>query len=67
MRSRLEERLYGQKERIQKEWLLCEKEDVMIPEQEDEAKIRRHLQGAAEGVFAKLWDNEEDEVWNEYI
>ena len=40
---------------------------VMIPEQEDEAEIHRHLQGAAENVFAKLWDNEEDEVWNEYI
>jgi hypothetical protein len=40
---------------------------VMIPDQEDGAEIRRHLQGAAEDVFAKLWDNEEDEVWNEYV
>ena len=40
---------------------------VVIPEPEDEAEIRRHLQGAAEDVFAKLWDNEDDEVWNEYI
>jgi hypothetical protein len=55
------------KERIRKEWLLCEEEEVMIPGQEDEAEIRRHLQGAAEDVFAKLWDNEDDEVWNEYI
>ena len=55
------------KERIRKEWLLCEEEEVMIPEPEDEAEIRRHLQGAAEDVFAKLWDNEDDEVWNEYI
>jgi len=39
----------------------------MIPEPEDEAEIRRHLQGAAEDVFAKFWDNEDDEVWNEYI
>lgn len=55
------------KERIRKEWLLCEEEEVMIPGQEDEAEIRRHLQGAAEDVFAKLWDNEDDEVWKEYI
>lgn len=40
---------------------------VIIPEQDDETDIRRHLQDAAEDVLAKLWDNEEDEVWNEYL
>jgi hypothetical protein len=40
---------------------------VVIPEQEDEEGLRRHLRSAAEPVFAKLWDNEEDEVWNEYL
>ncbi len=40
---------------------------VVIPEQEDERELRNQLRGAAEVVFAKLWDNEEDEVWNEYL
>lgn len=40
---------------------------VIIPEQDDETDIRRHLQDAAEDVLAKLWDNEEDEVRNEYL
>ena len=40
---------------------------VVIPEKDNEAEIRRHLQSAAEAVFAKLWDNEGDEVWNEYL
>ena len=40
---------------------------VVIPDQDDEAEIHHHLQSAAETVFAKLWDNEGDEVWNEYL
>jgi hypothetical protein len=41
---------------------------VVIPEQgQDEMALRRQLQNAAETVFAKLWDNEADEVWNEYL
>ncbi len=40
---------------------------VVIPEEDNERKLRNQLQGAAEGVFAKLWDNKENEVWNEYL
>ncbi len=40
---------------------------VVIPEDDDERKLRNQLQSAAEVVFAKLWDNKEDEVWNEYL
>ena len=40
---------------------------VVIPEQEDERELRSQLQSAAEVVFARLWDNEGDEVWNEYL
>ena len=36
---------------------------VVIPEQ-DERALRSQLQGAAEIVFLKLWDNQEDEVWD---
>jgi len=34
---------------------------------DDENHPRRQLQMAAEVTFAKLWDNEADEVWNEYL
>lgn len=40
---------------------------VVIPEEDDERKLRNQLQSAAEVVFAKLWDNKEDELWNEYL
>ena len=40
---------------------------VVIPERDDERALRSQLQSTAEAVFAKLWDNEEDEVWNEYL
>ena len=40
---------------------------VVIPEQEDERELRNQVQRSAETVFAKLWDNKEDEVWNEYL
>lgn len=35
---------------------------VVVPDQEDERELRSQLQSAAEVIFAKLWDNEEDEV-----
>ena len=38
-----------------------------ITEQENERELRSQLQSAAEVVFAKVWDNERDEVWNEYL
>jgi len=40
---------------------------VVIPEQEDEKELRSQLRSTAEVVFAKIWDNKEDEVWNEYL
>ena len=40
---------------------------VVIPEQDNERTLRSQLQSAAETVFARLWDNQEDEVWNEYL
>ncbi len=36
-------------------------------EQPDERELRSQLRSAAEVVFAKLWENKEDEVWNEYL
>ena len=38
-----------------------------ITEQEDKRELRRQLRSAAEVVFAKLWDNRKNEVWNEYL
>ena len=40
---------------------------VVVPEPEDEATLRRELARDAERAFARLWDNEEDEVWSEYL
>ena len=40
---------------------------VVIPEQDDEMMLRNQLESAAEVAFARLWDNEEDDVWNEYL
>ena len=40
---------------------------VVIPEQDDERTLRNQLQSATETIFARLWDNQEDEVWNEYL
>jgi len=39
---------------------------VVVPEQDEEI-LRSQLRDAAETAFAKLWDNQEDEVWNEYL
>ena len=40
---------------------------VVVSEQADEDEMRLQLTLAAQNIFAKLWDNEEDEVWNEYL
>ena len=40
---------------------------VLIPEQDDEKKMQDQLRSSSENVFAKLWGNREDEVWNEYL
>jgi len=40
---------------------------VVIPGQEDEEELQKHLRSLAEVAFVKLWDNKEDEVWNEYL
>ena len=40
---------------------------VVVPEQNDEAEMELQLRGAAQAAFTKLWDNPEDEVWNEYL
>jgi hypothetical protein len=40
---------------------------VIISDQEDETELRLQMKNVAEAVFAKLWDNDEDEVWNEYV
>jgi hypothetical protein len=40
---------------------------VVILEPDDERILRNQLQDAAEKAFAKLWDNKEDEIWNEYL
>ena len=34
---------------------------------DDERVLRDQFQSAAENVFARLWDNEDDEVWSEYL
>jgi hypothetical protein len=40
---------------------------VVISDQNDEAEMRQQLQSAAQATFTKHWDNEEDEVWNQYV
>jgi hypothetical protein len=40
---------------------------VVVSEQADEDEMRLQLTLAAQSTFAKLWENEEDEVWNEYL
>ena len=40
---------------------------VVISEQADEDEMRLQLTLAAQNAFAKLWGNEADEVWNEYL
>lgn len=40
---------------------------VVIPEEDDEVGMRVQLRLHSEAIFARLWDNEGDEVWNEYL
>jgi hypothetical protein len=40
---------------------------VVIPDQSDEIHMRQHLVGVVQTTFTRLWDNEEDEVWNGYL
>lgn len=40
---------------------------VLVPSNDDERSTQQNLQLASESVFKKLWDNEADEVWNEYL
>jgi len=40
---------------------------VVIPGQEDERELHSQLLSVAEVVFTKLWNNKEDEIWNEYL
>lgn len=40
---------------------------VLIPGEDDETEMRTQLQRQSETVFVKLWSNEGDEVWNEYL
>ena len=40
---------------------------VIIADEDDERQLMLELRQAAEMTFAKLWDNDEDEVWNEYL
>ncbi len=41
---------------------------VVIPQQgRDEKMLHGQFQQAAEATFARMWDNEADEVWGEYL
>ena len=40
---------------------------VLLPEDDDEKTTQQFLRLASESAFKKLWDNDEDEVWNEYL
>jgi hypothetical protein len=40
---------------------------IIIPEQDDEDLLKAQFQSSAEVTFDKLWNNEEDKVWNEYL
>lgn len=40
---------------------------VLVPGQDDEETLQSELQRGAEAAFARLWDNKEDDVWNEYV
>ena len=40
---------------------------IMISEENDEILLRNQLLRSAEGTFSKIWNNEEDTVWNEYL
>ncbi len=40
---------------------------LVLSDNDDEGQMQKQFQQAAERAFAELWDNEEDEVWNEYL
>ncbi len=40
---------------------------VLLPTEDDEQMIKKNLQMKSEEVFKKMWNNEQDEVWNEYL
>lgn len=40
---------------------------TIIPEQDDEYLFKAQLQDSAEVTFCKLWNNEDDNFWNEYL
>lgn len=40
---------------------------VLLPTEDDERMMKQFLQRASEKVFEKLWNNDGDEVWNEYL
>jgi hypothetical protein len=47
------------------------KKDIDLPVnpfvESDERVTQRFLQQASEKAFEKLWNNEGDEIWNEYL
>jgi hypothetical protein len=40
---------------------------IIIPDQDDEDILKTQFQKSAEVTMGKLWDNEEDNIWNEYL
>jgi hypothetical protein len=40
---------------------------VVITDEDDETEMRMQLRLHSEAIFARLWDNEGDKVWNEYL
>lgn len=40
---------------------------VIVTDEDDETRMKFDLRQAAEMAFARLWDNDEDEIWNEYL
>lgn len=41
--------------------------DVLVVIPDDERQLHNQFQIAAEIAFHRLWDNQEDEVWNDYL
>jgi hypothetical protein len=51
-------------------------QDLQLPEnasvlvvllEDDELAMRDHLQAHVEATFSRLWNDEEDDVWNDYL
>jgi len=49
------------------DWFGKAKDDSTWEALFDNIEQHRDVKNAVELVFAKLWDNDEDEVWNEYV